>query len=45
MAIFIANLALAGESLEAAKVGVLGASALAAVLGLGLLRASLRPVP
>jgi len=44
MAIFIANLALTGTSLEAAKVGVLGASAIAAILGLGLLRGAL-PAP
>jgi NhaA family Na+:H+ antiporter len=37
MALFIAGLALQGEILEAAKVGVLGASAVAAVIGMALL--------
>ena len=37
MAIFIASLALEGNMLTAAKVGILGASALAAVLGVTLL--------
>ncbi|MFO7610402.1 MAG: Na+/H+ antiporter NhaA, partial [Candidatus Krumholzibacteriia bacterium] len=41
MALFIAGLALDGATLDAAKVGVLGASALAAVLGMGLLVAVL----
>jgi len=41
MAIFIASLALDGELLEVAKIGVLGASALAAVLGMAVLRATL----
>jgi NhaA family Na+:H+ antiporter len=38
MALFIAGLALDGELLSAAKVGVLGASAVAAVVGTSLLR-------
>jgi NhaA family Na+:H+ antiporter len=37
MALFIAELALEGDELSAAKIGVLVASAIAAVLGLGLL--------
>lgn len=37
MALFIAGLALDGELLSAAKVGILGASAIAAVVGTGLL--------
>lgn len=37
MSLFIAGLALEGEALEAAKVGILGASALAAATGMGLL--------
>jgi NhaA family Na+:H+ antiporter len=37
MALFIAGLALEGELLAAAKVGILGASAIAAVIGTGLL--------
>ena len=37
MALFIAGLALEGPTLDAAKVGILGASALAAALGLGIL--------
>jgi len=37
MALFIGELALAGEAREAAKVGILGASALAAVIGMLLL--------
>ena len=41
MALFIASLALEGELLDAAKVGVLGASAIAAICGLGLLVAVL----
>jgi NhaA family Na+:H+ antiporter len=41
MAIFIAGLALSGELLDIAKIGVLGASALAAVLGMALLVAVL----
>ena len=37
MALFIAGLALEGDLLDAAKVGVLGASALAATIGMLLL--------
>jgi NhaA family Na+:H+ antiporter len=37
MALFIAGLALEGEMLDAAKVGVLGASTVAAVIGLSML--------
>ncbi len=37
MALFIAGLALEGEILDAAKVGVLGASAVAAVIGMSIL--------
>jgi Na+:H+ antiporter, NhaA family len=37
MALFIAGLALAGPALDAAKVGILAASALSAALGMGLL--------
>jgi NhaA family Na+:H+ antiporter len=37
MALFIAGLALEGEMLDAAKVGVLGASAVAAVIGMSIL--------
>ncbi len=37
MSLFIAGLALEGAALEAAKVGILGASAVAALLGMGLL--------
>ena len=37
MALFIAGLALDGEMLKAAKVGILGSSALAAAVGTGLL--------
>ena len=37
MALFIAGLALDGDALEAAKIGVLGASAVAAIIGLALL--------
>ena len=37
MALFIGELALTGEAREAAKVGILGASALAAVVGMALL--------
>jgi len=44
MALFIAGLALDGAALDAAKVGILGASALAAVLGVALLVATL-PAP
>jgi NhaA family Na+:H+ antiporter len=43
MALFIAELALDGPLLKAAKVGVLGASAIAAMIGLGLLVALLPP--
>jgi NhaA family Na+:H+ antiporter len=38
MALFIAGLAFAGELLDQAKVGVLGASLLAGILGFALLR-------
>jgi len=41
MALFIAGLALEGAALNAAKVGVLGASAIAAVAGMGVLVAVL----
>ena len=41
MALFIAGLALDGELLDAAKVGILGGSAISAVLGMGLLVAVL----
>ena len=37
MALFIAGLALEGDSLDAAKIGVLGASALAGIIGMSLL--------
>lgn len=37
MALFISGLALDGEALDAAKLGVIGGSALAGVLGMGLL--------
>ena len=37
MALFIANLALPGSELSAAKVGILGGSLLSAVLGMALL--------
>ncbi len=37
MALFIAGLALSGEALDSAKVGILGASAIAALLGMGIL--------
>jgi NhaA family Na+:H+ antiporter len=37
MALFIAGLALEGEILDAAKVGVLVASAVAAVIGISIL--------
>jgi NhaA family Na+:H+ antiporter len=37
MSLFIADLALAGDALDAAKVGILGASVIAAALGMGLL--------
>ena len=43
MALFIAGLALQGEALTTAKIGVLGGSALSAVLGMSLLR--LQPQP
>ena len=42
MAMFIASLALDSEALPAAKVGILAASALASVLGLGILSAAAR---
>jgi NhaA family Na+:H+ antiporter len=41
MALFIAELALAGPMLEAAKVGVLAASALAALIGVAILLVAL----
>ena len=41
MALFIAELALPGEELDIAKVGVLTASAISAALGMGLLAATL----
>ena len=44
MALFIAGLALEGASLDAAKVGILAASAVAAVLGMVVLTRSL-PLP
>ncbi len=44
MALFIAGLALDGPTLDAAKVGILGASAVAAVLGMVVLARSL-PTP
>ncbi len=37
MALFIAGLALGGEALDSAKVGILSASAIAALLGMGIL--------
>ena len=37
MALFIAGLALEGSALDAAKVGILGGSALSAIVGMGLL--------
>jgi NhaA family Na+:H+ antiporter len=40
MALFISGLALSGDVLPIAKVGVLGASALAAIIGVGLLLAT-----
>jgi len=43
MALFIAGLALDGPALDAAKVGILAGSALAAVAGIGLLLALLQP--
>jgi Na+/H+ antiporter NhaA len=43
MALFISGLALDGQALDAAKVGVLGASAVAAALGVSLLLATLPP--
>jgi NhaA family Na+:H+ antiporter len=43
MALFIAGLALDGPALNAAKVGILAGSALAAVAGIGMLLAFLRP--
>jgi NhaA family Na+:H+ antiporter len=43
MALFIAGLALTGELLDVAKVGILGASALAALLAMILLRRLLPP--
>jgi NhaA family Na+:H+ antiporter len=45
MALFIGELALDGSQLDAAKVGILGGSALAALLGVVLLVASGRPAP
>jgi len=44
MALFVAGLALEGPALEAAKVGILGASAVAAAIGMALLVRAL-PVP
>jgi NhaA family Na+:H+ antiporter len=44
MALFVAGLALEGPALEAAKVGILGASALAAAIGMAVL-ARVLPVP
>jgi NhaA family Na+:H+ antiporter len=43
MALFIAGLALDGAALNAAKVGILAGSAMAAVAGMGVLIALLRP--
>jgi len=43
MALFIAGLALDGAALDAAKVGVLGGSALAAIVGMLLLSAAPTP--
>jgi NhaA family Na+:H+ antiporter len=43
MALFIAGLALDGAALDAAKVGILSGSAVAAVSGIGVLIAVLRP--
>ena len=43
MALFIAGLALDGAVLNAAKVGILAGSAVAAVVGVTILIASLRP--
>jgi NhaA family Na+:H+ antiporter len=43
MALFIAGLALDGAALNAAKVGILAGSAVAAVAGMGILIAVLRP--
>ncbi len=43
MALFIADLALAPPALDAAKVGVLCASAVAAVLGMALLARTPKP--
>jgi len=45
MALFISGLALEGDVLPIAKVGVLGASALAAILGVGLLLVTTRKKP
>ncbi len=42
MSLFIANLALTGESLEAAKIGIMTGSLLSAVVGCGLLALGLR---
>jgi NhaA family Na+:H+ antiporter len=44
MALFIAGLALEGPMLDAAKIGILAASLLAAIAGMLLLRFSLRPL-
>ncbi len=44
MALFIARLALQGEALDAAKVGILGGSALSALVGVALLLWTLPPV-
>jgi NhaA family Na+:H+ antiporter len=43
MALFIAGLALDGAALNAAKVGILAGSAVAAIVGIGILVAFLRP--
>ena len=43
MALFIARLALDGAALNAAKVGILAGSALAAIVGVAILIAILRP--
>jgi NhaA family Na+:H+ antiporter len=43
MSLFIAGLALEGGALDAAKVGILAGSAIAAIAGLGLLAVLLKP--
>jgi Na+/H+ antiporter NhaA len=45
MALFIAGLALSADALDAAKVGILGASALAAGLGMLAMTRLLPPAP